>query len=67
MTSTTRATTLTVGDLADIFRVSQKTIRRWTEQGLLPRPFKIGHTVRWWSDAIDAHLERLAAERGQSD
>jgi predicted DNA-binding transcriptional regulator AlpA len=38
---------LKVGDLAQLFRVDKRTIKRWCKQGQLPPPLKIGGSNRW--------------------
>ena len=29
-----------------------KTIRRWAEQGLMPKPYKVGKSLRWDADEL---------------
>lgn len=45
---------LTVADVAEVFSVSTRTVRRWIEAGRLPA-VKVGHrTVRVHADAVVA-------------
>ena len=47
-------TLLSVIDLARRYGVSQATIWRWRESGILPAPVKVGpKLVRWTGEAID--------------
>jgi excisionase family DNA binding protein len=39
--------TLTVKDLADLLRVTDRTVRRWVREGHLPRPMRLRRTNRW--------------------
>jgi predicted DNA-binding transcriptional regulator AlpA len=50
-------------DVARELRVSVKTVRRWDAAGLIPRPLKIGHCVRWPRDVILAWLAAGAPNR----
>jgi prophage regulatory protein len=48
-------------DVAKRYNVSRKTVWRWTQDGHLPKPVRLGpSTVRW----LQADLERFEAERG---
>lgn len=47
---------LTANDLARVFQVDQKTIRRWKDEGRLPEPVQIGGVVRWHPGVLDAWL-----------
>lgn len=55
----TDAIFLTVQEVADLFRVTTKTVRRWINQGSLPAT-QIG---RGWRIAR-SDLQQLAADRG---
>lgn len=49
---------LTVADLALLFAVSKRTIRRWMNDGCFPRPVHFTRTcVRWRASDIDEYLE----------
>ena len=47
---------LTANDLARLFQVDRKTIRRWKDEGRLPEPVQIGGVVRWHAGELDAWL-----------
>ncbi|HOD96470.1 MAG TPA: helix-turn-helix domain-containing protein [Candidatus Hydrogenedentes bacterium] len=47
---------LTVNSLADKLEVSRRTIWRWRDSGALPAPVRIGGTVRWRNDVINAWM-----------
>ena len=47
-----------IKSLALMLKVSEKTVRRWRDAGKIPRPVKLGRTLRWrlclivaWIDA----------------
>jgi predicted DNA-binding transcriptional regulator AlpA len=39
--------------------VGTATIPRWAADGILPKPVKIGHLVRWWQHEVEAALAKL--------
>lgn len=45
---------LTVEDMAEFFRVSEKTIRRLVQEKRLPAPVMVGKQLRWPKPVIDA-------------
>ena len=47
---------LSAADLARLFQVQEKTIRRWRDEGRLPEPVQIGGVVRWHAGELDAWL-----------
>lgn len=58
MTTNSNATLLTVRGVAQLLAVSIRQVWRLHEQGLLPKPVRIGGSVRWrqqdlvkWLDA----------------
>lgn len=54
---------LFVEDLAERFRVSEQTIRRWHREGRLPRPQRIGQRLFWPEAEFNQWLStRVAAE-----
>lgn len=40
--------------------ISNTTLHRYLSDGRIPQPFKIGRVNGWFSDDIEAALERLA-------
>jgi excisionase family DNA binding protein len=52
----------TTRDLAELLHLTQTTVRHLAEQGLLPRPIRLGRNVlRWRRDAIRRFLESREA------
>ena len=39
--------------------VSTATVSRWAADDVLPKPVKLGHLIRWWSDEVEAALAKL--------
>ncbi len=54
---------LSAQDLAAELRVSVRTIRRFHDQGKLPRPLKIGRAIRWPRATIVEWLAMDAPDR----
>jgi excisionase family DNA binding protein len=52
--------TVTVKDLAELLRVTDRTVRRWVREGLLPKPMRVRRTNRWLRGTILRYL----ADRG---
>jgi excisionase family DNA binding protein len=48
-----RPTLLTVGEVADLLRVSKDTAYAWTGEGKLPKPIRIGRRLLWRAADID--------------
>ena len=45
--------------VAEILSVSEPTVWRWTQLGLLPKPRKIGlRTTVWEKGALDEYIKR---------
>jgi excisionase family DNA binding protein len=43
-------------EVADRLGIHLRTVWRWTAEGELPAPFRLGHTTRWRRRDIDAFL-----------
>jgi predicted DNA-binding transcriptional regulator AlpA len=59
-------TYMTRGDIADLFRTSTTTVRRWVDEGVLPPPQKIGRAPtleRWLQDDVMAALRNAVDGR----
>lgn len=46
------------GQIAALFKVNRSTVTTWAQEGRLPRPVRIGRTLRWPRRVI---LELLGA------
>lgn len=53
---------LTVEELAKILKVSPRTVWRMESAGNVPKPIRIGKTVRW----LAADVKTFLSSRGQS-
>jgi predicted DNA-binding transcriptional regulator AlpA len=54
---------LTVNDLMERFAVKRTTVYSMVGRGELPQPIKVGGSVRWLPEEIDAAVERWKAQR----
>jgi prophage regulatory protein len=45
---------VTKPQLAAKFQVSERTIDNWIRSGIIPKPTRIGRTVRWLRSEIEA-------------
>ena len=43
---------LTVGDLAGVLQVDERTVRRWRDEGKLPDAIELGGVIRWHPDTV---------------
>jgi hypothetical protein len=50
---------LTKEDIAEVFRVTPRTIENWVEQGDMPAPVRIGNRVFWHPDVFYGWLHEL--------
>lgn len=51
---------LTVVDVANLLRVSPRTVWRWVSVGLLPAPLRVGAKCTRWREAeLRRHVEAL--------
>ncbi len=51
---------LTVHDLAELYCLTPREVRRQARLGAIPAPIKLGHrTCRWKASVIQAHLDSL--------
>lgn len=55
---------LTVRELSDWLCLSVRSIYRRIDQGVLPRPIKLGRSTRFVQSDVEACLERLRRGRG---
>ena len=54
-------------ELSHLLSVSRSTLWRWTSQGILPKPLKIGGASRWRGDEIEVFIDRQSDRRLPSD
>ncbi len=52
---------LTLTEVAATLGVRRQTLRGWWEKGLFPRPVKIGRTIRFRQEEVEAALKSPAA------
>lgn len=48
---------LTKNELADVLRVSVRTVTTYMSQGLLPQPLQLGRKLLWDESAVIQHLQ----------
>ena len=58
-----RFKTMLIGEVAETFQVTPKTIRLWVKQGTFPKPTKVtsGSKLVWRESVIEALLEESSA------
>ncbi len=50
-----------VGELAKTTGVSESTLWRWVQRGILPKPLKVtNRTTLWDVEAVDAAIVKMA-------
>ena len=54
---------LLASEVADIFRVSVRTISRWGQSGYLPPPIRVGGIQRWRRSDIDRMLQEPSDDK----
>jgi excisionase family DNA binding protein len=51
---------LTIQDVAKLYRIAVRTVRRWIAEGRIPQPMHLNQRVlRWKASEIQRHLENL--------
>lgn len=55
---------LTSAELCELLKVDTRTLRRWTHAGELPRPVKIGGSLRWRRADLSEWLDKKTEEKG---
>jgi len=48
---------LTIGEVADLLKLSIRTIRRLADSGKMPRPVKVGALIRWKAIDLESWVE----------
>lgn len=54
--------TLTKKQVAEILKVSVRTLDRWVKAGRFPPPAKIGDACRWKREDVDRHVQTCFAK-----
>jgi predicted DNA-binding transcriptional regulator AlpA len=49
---------MTSFEVAALLRISVQHLRKLAKAGLVPRPKKVGHRLRWWRSEILEYLNR---------
>ena len=55
---------LTVKDTIALLKISRATLTRWTKLGIVPRPLKIGGSVRFRKSDIDQFIANGGVQHG---
>jgi predicted DNA-binding transcriptional regulator AlpA len=55
--------TLKLKAVCDRFHVHPATVWRWVQKGVLPQPLKIGGSVYWLADELDAVIAKAGEAR----
>ena len=58
---------LRIGEVADWLSVSERSVQRMSEDGLLPRPVRLGGSIRWHEDEIAACVRELPHKDSKED
>jgi predicted DNA-binding transcriptional regulator AlpA len=54
MSEVPRALVLTIADLSELLRTSERTLHRLNSGGRIPQPFRLGGQLRWRQEEIVA-------------
>ncbi len=49
---------MTVFDICDLLQITDRTVRKWMDNGKLPAPVRLGRVVRFRRADIEALLEK---------
>lgn len=63
-TAATSDKTLVTSDLCELFHVTPHTIWKWSREGRLPRPVKVGRSFLWRASDVHAYLASLGRGEG---
>jgi excisionase family DNA binding protein len=47
-----------VADMAVLFKLSERTVWRLSDEGSIPGKFRVGGSVRWSKRVVDAWIEK---------
>ena len=56
----------TVGQVAEMLQLSERTVWRMTSTGDLPRPLRFGRAARWRRETILARIREMEEKNGKS-
>ena len=48
---------ITMAEICDLYQVTRFTVRRWYKAGILPPPLRLGRSLRWLPDQVEAALQ----------
>ena len=55
----------TAEEIAEVLKVDPKTVLNWARDGIIPEAFRVGRTVRFSLDAVNAALDVNCAGAGR--
>lgn len=58
--STTKSESIDASEFASILNVHPRTLRRWAELGKVPKPLRVGTTLRWRRTIVDLWMKESA-------
>ena len=53
--------------LAAELDISESTVDEWVRRGILPKPIRLGGSVRWCWSSVQASLQPMAGQSGETD
>ena len=63
---TTQERLLTITEVGEMLARGRASIYRDLNAGVLPQPVRVGSSVRWPLSEINAYIEDLKAQRGET-
>ena len=63
---TTQERILTITEVGEMLARGRASIYRDLNAGVLPQPVRVGSSVRWPLSEINAYIEDLKAQRGET-
>ena len=65
--NTAKVRLLSIKDVTDLLRISERSVNRLVDRGELPQPARIGRSVRWRNDQIIDFLMSLTGSSESKD
>jgi prophage regulatory protein len=59
-------TFLTAEAIAEKLGVSTRTLWRWIQEKIFPKPIKIGRSTRWLESDVVAYIDRLRGKQAKA-